>query len=121
MIVLSAHGRYIRKRQWNRKRIVQRRLTAFDGEFDVSSYIRPLREKLARSIIVLDSCESGATLSSFRAHSGLLGVVGFDEEVDRIDSSMFVLALLFKLHQEKVLNLKRARHSTKRDALGLRQ
>ena len=112
VIVLSAHGEVIRKRRSNRKRIIQRRLTAFDGEIDVSSGIRRLHEKLARSIVVLDSCELGASLSSFHTHSGALGVMGFAEEVDWVDSSMFVLAMLFKLHQEKVLNLKRARHST---------
>ena len=112
VIVLSAHGQVVRKRRSTRKRVIQRRLTAFDGEVDVSSDIRPINEKLARSIIVLDACELGVTLSSFRAHTGALGVVGFDEEVDWIDSSMFVLALLFKLHQEDVLNLKRARRST---------
>ncbi len=41
-----------------------------------------------------------------------LAVLGFADEVDWIDSSMFVLAVLFKLHQQKVLHLKRARAST---------
>ncbi len=109
-IVLSAHEKVVRKR---RKRKIQRRLTAFDGEVDVSSDVRPLKKKLARSVIVLDACELGVTLSSFRKHSGAHGVVGFAEEVDWVDSSMFVLAMLFKLHQEEVLNLKRARRSTK--------
>ncbi|MCY4609941.1 MAG: hypothetical protein OXD40_15320 [bacterium] len=109
IIVLSAHGKVVRKKRSSRKRIIQRRLTAFDGEVNLSSDIKPLRKQLARSIIILDSCELGVTLRKFHAHSGSLGVVGFAEEVDWVDSSMFVLAMLFKLHQERVLNLKRAR------------
>ena len=113
VIVLSAHGRaVIRKSRPKRRRVLQRRLTAFDGEINLSVGIRPLQEKLARSIIVLDSCSVGVTLNNFRKISGALAVVGFADEVDWVDSSMFVLAILFKLHQEDVLKLKRARPST---------
>ena len=111
--MLSAHGKFdIRKRGSKPKLVIQRRLTAFDGEVDVGRGVRPLKEKLARSVIVLDACKLGLTLSNVRVLSGALGVVGFAEEVDWVDSSMFVLAMLFKLHQEDVFNLKRARRST---------
>lgn len=33
--------------------------------------------------------------------------MGFGEEVDWVDSSLFVLAMLFKLYEEGVFNLKR--------------
>ena len=93
--------------------MLQRRLTAFDGEINLSRDIRSLHDQLARSIVVLDSCELGLTVGNFRAISGALAVVGFADEVDWVDSSMFVLAMLFKLHQEKVLSPKRARQSTR--------
>ena len=108
VIVLSAHGRAVRG-----KKRLKRQLTAFDGVINFSKGILPLHDKLARSIVILDSCSLGETLKEFHRNSGTLAVIGFAEEVDWIDSSIFVLAMLFKLHQENVLHLKRARRSTK--------
>ena len=111
VIILSGHGE-VRKKRTGGRRVRQRRLTAFDGEINLSVDIRSLRDKLARSIIVLDSCELGKAVDKFQKLSGALGVVGFREEVDWVDSSMFVLAMLFKLHEEEVLSRKRAIRST---------
>ena len=92
VIVLSAHGRAVnRKSRSKQKRILQQRLTAFDGEINLSKGIRPLHDKLTRSIVILDSCSLGVTLSNFHSISGTLAVVGFAKEVDWVDSSMFVL------------------------------
>ena len=118
VIVLSAHGEVVRttvvKKQTSVGRRVfrQRRLTAFDAEINLSRDIRSLHDKLSRSIVVLDACELGVTLNDFREISGALAAVGFANEVDWVDSSMFVLAMLFKLHQGGVLSLKRATQST---------
>ena len=105
VIIFSAHGKVIRERGGKRRAVLHRSLSAFDGEIDLSTGIRPLHDKLSRSIVVLDSCEVGLTPKRFRTASGALAVIGFAEEVDWIDSSMFVPAMLFKLHQENVLYL----------------
>ena len=118
VIVLSAHGEWVRKtvvkKQTSvRRRVVRHRhLEAFDGDINLSHDIQSLRDKLSRSIVVLDACEVGVSPKKFRERSGALAVVGFAEEVDWVDSSMFVLAMLFKLHQGGVLSLKRATQST---------
>ena len=84
------------------------------GRFNLSKGVRALHAKLARSIVILDSCWLGDTLERFRKLSGALAVaVGFDDEVDWVDSSMFVLAILCRLHQEDVLSLKRTRPRSK--------
>ena len=89
-----------------------RHLEAFDGEINLAHDMQSLRDKLSRSIVVLDACETGVSSKSFRKRSGALAVVGFAEEVGWVDSSMFVLAMLFKLHERGVLSLQRARQST---------
>ena len=111
VIVLSAHGNVVKKRSRKRLRF-RRQLTAFDGEININKGIVQLKDKLARSIVVLDSCSIGVSLDKFRERSRALAAIGFADEVDWVDSSMFVLALLFKLHQESVLSMKRARSST---------
>ena len=123
VIVLSAHGKVVRKtvkkhktvvkKQTSERRGLVRHLEAFDDDINLSRDIQFLRDKLSRSIVVLDACEVGVSLKNFRQISGALAVVGFAEEVDWVDSSMFVLAMLFKLHQGGVLSLKRATRSTK--------
>ena len=119
VIVLSAHGevvrrRVVKKRGAGGRRVLRRRLEAFDGDINLSRDIRSLHDKLSRSIVVLDACDVGVTLNNFREISGALAVVGFAKEVDWVDSSMFVLAMLFKLRQEGVLSLKRATQSTEK-------
>ena len=106
LIILSAHGEVTRDEK-GRRRVTRRRLTAFDGDIDLNQGIKSLGNRLSRSIIVLDSCELGESLADFRRRSKALGVVGFGEEVDWVDSSLFVLALLFKLHEEGVFNRQR--------------
>ncbi len=110
VIVFSAHGQFERRK---RKKKIRLSVTGYDGEFFLSGRdgIGRLQEKLARSIIVLDSCGLGQGLKKFREKSGALGVVGFAGDVDWVDSSVFVLAMLFKLHENGVLSLKRAQRS----------
>ena len=118
VIVLSAHGEWIRKtvvkKQTSvRRRVVRHRhLEAFDGDIHLAHDIQSLRDKLSRSIVVLDACEAGVSPKNFRKRPGALAVVGFAEEVGSVDSSMFVLAMLFKLHEGGVLSLQRARQGT---------
>ena len=111
LIVLSAHGKITRDKK-RRRRVARRRLTAFDGDIDLNQGVQCLRGRLSRSIIVLDSCELGESLGNFRKRSGAFAVVGFAKEVDWVDSSMFVLVMLFKLHEQGVFRLKRAMSST---------
>ena len=114
VIVLSAHGRTLTRRAPRKRLRIKRQLDAFDGRINISKGIRPLQDKLARSIVVLDSCSVGTSPKSFQELSGALAVIGFADKVDWVDSSMFVLAMLFRLHQDNVLSLKRARPSTKK-------
>ena len=106
LIVLSAHGNITRDK-WGRRKVTRRHLTAFDGEIDLNDDIKHLRSRLSRSIIILDSCELGESIGAFHRRSKALGVVGFGQQVDWVDSSLFVLAMLFKLHEENVFNLKK--------------
>ena len=114
VIVLSAHGRTFERKDHRKRFRIKRQLEAFDGKINISKGIRPLKDKLARSIVVLDSCSVGISPKGFRKHSGALAVIGFADRVDWVDSSMFVLAMLFRLHQDNVLSLQRARSSTKK-------
>lgn len=66
VIILSAHGEIVRKGRSNGGRRFQRRLSAFDGEINLSKDIRNLDSKLTRSTIILDSCELGANLQASR-------------------------------------------------------
>lgn len=95
VVVLSAHGNK-KTRTKGKKTIHSRKISAIDGEINLSKKIRNLSTKLDRTIFVLDSCEIGGSLVSFRKASGALGVIGFSEEVDWIDSAVFILALLLK-------------------------
>ena len=96
VVILCGHG-------WiNRGHSISRQLTAIDGEINLSVEIRKLKEKLGRTIIVLDSCSVGEKVKSFRAASGALGVIGFARDVNWVDSAVFILAVLCHFHQEGV-------------------
>lgn len=100
VIIFSAHG----SKNLTSKDKIRRVLTAFDGEINISKDIRTLSEVLDRSIIILDSCGVGDNIKSFRSAAGALAVIGFKEEVDWIDSSVFVLALLLYFDHYDILN-----------------
>lgn len=108
VLILSAHGSHTLLKE-NKNR---RELEAFDGNINISVDIRRLKAKLGRTIIVLDSCEIGENVGSFRRASGSLATIGFTKEVDWVDSSVFILALLLHFQQNDVFSLKRARNST---------
>ena len=61
VIALSAHGRALNRRARGQRLRIKRQLEAFDGKINISKGIRPLQEKLTRSIFVLDSRSVGAT------------------------------------------------------------
>ncbi len=108
IIIFSAHGSHTLSRR-NKHR---RKLTAFDGEVNISIDIRHLTGTLERSVIVLDACEVGKGVKSFRTTAGSLGAIGFKNNVDWIDSSVFILALLLNFQKSKVFHLTHARSST---------
>ena len=104
IIVFSAHGgRSFRKGKRKGSLAIRRELTAFDGDINLSSGIRRVRGKLDRSLLILDSCKVGLAIGKFREASGALGVLGFANKVDWVDSAVFILAALFKLHETGVL------------------
>ena len=111
IIILSAHGSY--NDVGKKGKVVHRReLQAFDKKINLSRDIRKISEKIQRTIFILDACEIGEGIASFLKASKALGVIGFTESVDWIDSSVFILALLLKFQQNGVFHLQRARKST---------
>lgn len=112
LIIFSAHGSH-QVLERNGKSINTRTLSGHDAELNISTGIRSLSNQLARSIIIFDSCEVGQNIASFRAASNALCVIGFSTEVDWIDSSIFVLALLLRLQDSGVLHHQRAERKSR--------
>ena len=108
VIIFSAHGSHT----LSKGGLHRRKLTAFDREINISIDIRQLRGSLERTIIILDACEAGEGVKSFRNTADSLGAIGFKNNVDWIDSSVFVLALLLKFGESEVFYLKPARRNT---------
>ena len=108
VIVLSAHGSYDYDIDNKGKRKHKRQLTAWDGDLNISTDIKKIGGNLSRTIFILDACEIGTAIKSFRVASGALGVIGFSESVAWIDSSVFVLALLLRLQGGGIFQMKRA-------------
>lgn len=109
IIIISGHGSLDRKTKNGKKRL-SRKLSAIDGDINISIEIRKLSELLSRTIIILDSCTVGTKISSFKKISGALGVIGFSESVDWIDSAVFIFSLLCKYQEQKVFFLQRKSH-----------
>ena len=106
VIILSGHGQHqllLNQRTKKHRRILQ----AIDGEINLSLTVRTLSRYLQRTIFILDACDIGENIASFQQASGALGVIGFSNIVDWVDSSTFILALLLKFQQEGVFEMKR--------------
>ncbi len=106
VIILSGHGKKKLIRRGGKKKH-RRKISAIDGDIDLGIEIRDLSPKLKRSILILDACEIGRSLDSFKEISGALGVIGFSKEVNWIESSAFLLALLCKYQEAGVFQFKR--------------
>ena len=113
-VVFSAHGSFSRVRQEKGGPVyLRRQIEAFDREINLSSGIQKVSESLSRTIIILDSCAIGTNIKSFYRASRAAGVIGFDkEEIDWVDSTMFILAVLLRFHSEDVMGLLRIRRTT---------
>ena len=103
VIVLSAHGSHELIEKGDRS-VHRRILKAIDGDINISKDIRKLSKKLNKSIFILDACNVGVNSESFREASCALGVIGFSEATDWIDSSVFILALLLKFQAKGIYN-----------------
>ena len=108
VVIFSAHG----SRTRTKYKRTRRELEAFDACLDINKDIRCLKKKLKRTIIILDSCGVGKNVHSFRKAANALGAIGFAENVDWVDSSVFVPALLLHFQEKGIFHLKRARKST---------
>ena len=97
IIIFSAHGCHTRTKKGRHKR----KLEALDQEIEISE-IRKVSRRLSRTIIVLDSCEVGENMKSFRATTKSMGAIGFTEDVGWVDSSVFILALLLNFQEAGV-------------------
>lgn len=108
IIVFSAHGSHsLLKRSGGTKH--RRELQAFDCDVNISAQIQKISANLGRTIFILDACEVGRNLKSFREAAKALGAIGFSEIVDWVDSSVFVLAVLLRFQDGGIFHLKRAR------------
>lgn len=103
VIIFSAHGGRSFRKSARKGLTIRRELTAFDGDINLSGGIRELKGKLDRSLLVLDSCKVGLAIGKFQGVSGALGVLGFANNVDWVDSAVFILAVLFRLHESGAL------------------
>jgi hypothetical protein len=108
VVILSGHGAHSLVRGSKHRR----EMFALDDKIKISQKIRILRDKLVRTIFILDACEIGTDIESFREAAGALGAIGFASEVNWIDSSIFILALLLRFQEEEVYNPCRARRAT---------
>jgi hypothetical protein len=106
VIIISAHGSHELIEDGDSIKH-RREIQALDGTINISADIRSLSTKLNRTILILDACDVGTNISSFRNASGALGVIGFNTEVDWVDSAVFILALLLRFQSEKVFHLQR--------------
>lgn len=89
LIIICAHGSYSTVSRRGRL-INRRRLHAIDGTIKLSKDIHDISDRLSRTIFVLDACDVGTHVSAFRKASGALGVIGFSETVDWVDSTTFI-------------------------------
>lgn len=108
IVIFSTHGSYCRVKTGT-KRKHRRQLMAFDGEINLSSTIRALEGELSRTLFILDACQTGTEVQSFRKATGALGAIGFSKKVDWIDSSIFVLALMLHFQEKEVFDRERKR------------
>ena len=111
-VIFSAHGSFTPLPRDKNKIRYRREIEAFDGEVNLSTEIRKVSKSLTRTIIILDSCDIGEKIKSFYHASGAAGVIGFAEEVDWVDSTTFILAVLLKYYGGGVMTQKRIRKTT---------
>ena len=99
VVIFSTHGSYEMTRKGRHRRTLE---TSDYRDVDISAGIRELDEKLDRTILVLDACEVGEKVSSFRKAAGAAAAVGFSKEVDWKDASVFVFAMLLNFRESGV-------------------
>ena len=99
VVIFSTHGSYEMTEKGKHRRELE---TSDYNDVNISKEIRKLDEKLDRTIIVLDTCEVGKKVSSFRKAAGAAAVVGFSKEVYWKDSSVFVFAMLLNFRESGV-------------------
>ena len=113
-VVFSAHGAFDKVTRAEGRRFNRRRLTAFDGDVNLSAGIQRIAESLHRTIVILDSCDIGTNIRAFFRASGAAGVIGFTKDVDWVDSTMLILAVLLKYSEAGVMTQARIRRATEK-------
>jgi len=103
VIILSAHGSQIRTRKGKRRRILE----ALDGELNLSAKLLNLTCNLKKTILILDSCDLGVRLASLKRRTNALGIIGFQQSVDWVDSALFIMAFIYKLASENFFSTKK--------------
>lgn len=101
VVIFSTHGSYEMTQKGRHRRTLE---TSDYRDVDIGAGIRELDEKLDRTILVLDACEVGKKMSSFRKAAGASAAVGFSKEVDWKDASVFVFAVLLNFRESGVFH-----------------
>ena len=70
-----------------------------DGEISLIEHLRPIREKLKHTLLIIDACRVGTEVHNIVKQTGVYGCVGFSKSVPWTDSTLFVLALLLNLFE----------------------
>jgi hypothetical protein len=102
VIILSAHGSRRKTKTGKKRRVLQ----AFDDKLNLSLRIKDVGDVLGKTILILDSCEIGEKLEPFQRVAKALAVIGFSEDVDWVESAVFILAFLDKLGEYRYFSKK---------------
>lgn len=98
VIIISSHGR------WHRRQFF---ISAGDNLLRLEQLQTQFSERLQRSLVVLDMCQSGAAIQSFCRSTRALGVIGFAHPVDWLGSSLWVLSLLRQWYAAELFAMRR--------------
>jgi len=96
-----------------------------DGEISLIAHLRPIRENLSRTLLIIDACCMGTEVHNLVKQTGIYGCVGFAKSVAWDESTIYVLALLFEFFQNGIFHekasldkAKKILHSMQRGAYG---
>lgn len=82
-------------------------MAGIDQLFNPLEIFESLRNKLLRSILILDACFLGLQLELFMQRYPFVGCIGFTKQVDWVSSSVLVLIILRYFREKGVFDMKR--------------
>lgn len=82
-------------------------MSAIDQLFEPLEIFEPIKNKLFRSILILDACFVGLQLEVFMQHYNFLGCIGFTKQVNWVSSSILILLILRHFRDQGIFEMKR--------------